>query len=189
MSDDPGRDFERLLDWLGPDRDEAANKYEHIRRSLISYFRRRGATDPASLADEVFVRIARKAGELSPSFVGEQTHYCLGVARRVLAEWRRQARPAELPFSLPARDSAAEAEAKELLLQSLERCWQKLKPEERDILERYYLETPPLKLSESREELARQLGLTVNALRVTSHRIRARLRHCIERLAGGKKLK
>jgi len=186
LSDDPKSDFERLLEWLGPGRDEAAQKYEHIRSSLISYFRRRGATDPASLADEVFVRIARKADGLSRTFVGEQTHYCLAVARRVLAESRRHPPTAELPHDLRAPDLAAEADAKESLSQSLEQCWQKLKPEERDILERYYLETPPLRLSESREELARELGLTVNALRVMSHRIRARLRRCIERLAGEK---
>ncbi|MET0621845.1 MAG: sigma-70 family RNA polymerase sigma factor [Pyrinomonadaceae bacterium] len=187
IDETPENDFERLLAWLGENPGQAAEKYEQVRQSLLNYFRRHGAADPPSLADEVFVRVTRKVGEVAPTYVGDPTHYFLAVARNVLAEWRRQPAQAELPQDIPVYQVPEEHEMKELLLQSLEQCWAQLTPDEQTVLLRYYLETPSQSVSENREQLARELGLTVNALRVMTHRVRGKLRRCIERLAARKK--
>lgn len=179
--------FERLLAWLGLDQEKAAEKYEQIRRNLLDYFRRHGALDPLSLADEVFVRVTRKVDKVAPNFVGDPYNYFLAVARNVLAEWRRQPGQAELPTDIPVFPDDGAAELKEMLLQGLEHCWEQLSVEEQENLLRYYLETPTQKLYESREQLARDLDLTLNALRVMTHRLRSKLKHCIENSVSKKK--
>ena len=180
-------DFEHLLAWLGKDTDKAAEKYEHVRKSLLNYFRQHGVTDPPGLADEVIVRVTRKVREVAPTYVGDPVYYFLAVARNVLAEWRRRPLQVELPDEIPVHPDPAPHEMKELLLQSLEQCWEQLTSQEQTVLLRYYLEAPPQTVSENREQLARELGLTVNALRVMTHRVRGKLRRCIERLIARKK--
>ena len=54
------KDFEGLLDWLAPDREEAGKKYEEIRDGLIRFFRFKGCNDPEFLADETINRVASK---------------------------------------------------------------------------------------------------------------------------------
>jgi RNA polymerase sigma factor (sigma-70 family) len=152
----------------------------------MHYFRRHGVSDPLSLTDEVIIRVTGKVEEVAPTYVGNPAHYFLAVARNVLAEqWRRPAQ-VELPEDLPAPAASEASATKELLLQSMEQCWTRLTPQEQNILLRYYLEAPAQAVTESREQLARELELTVNALRVMTHRLRGKLRRCIERLSKGK---
>lgn len=182
----PEKDFERLLAWLGPDREAAAERYERVRRNVIQYFRRHGVSDPLSLADEVITRVTGKVEEVAPTYVGNPVHYFLAVARKVLAEQWRQPAQVELPDDLPTPQTSEAHATKELLLQSLEQCWTRLTPQEQNILLRYYVEAHSSVVAESREQLARELGLTLNALRVLTHRLRGKLRRCIERLSKGK---
>jgi Bacterial dnaA protein len=58
-------DFERLLLWLGPDRDLSAKKYTELHAHLSRWFYFQGCRWPEDLADEVWNRIAKKL----PSFV------------------------------------------------------------------------------------------------------------------------
>jgi RNA polymerase sigma factor (sigma-70 family) len=180
------KDFERLLAWLGPDREAAAERYERVRLNLIHYFRRHGVSDPLSLADEVIIRVTGKVGEVAATYVGNPLHYFLAVARNVLAEQWRQPAQVELPDDTPASPPPEAALTKERLLQSLEQCWTHLTPQEQNILLRYYVDAPAQVVAESREQLAHELGLTLNALRVMTHRLRRKLRRCIERLSKGK---
>lgn len=175
-------DFDRLLAWLAPTREEAAEEYECIRRNLLDYFRRRGVADPLTLADEVIARVTRRVVEVASDFVGEPAAYFFAVARNVLAEWRRRPVHVELPEHIPVAPAQASENTKELLLESLEHCWARLSQEEQSLLSRYCLGTPPQKLSESREQQARELGLKLNALRVTAHRLKAKVKRCIEGL-------
>jgi len=174
-------DFARLLAWLGPDQQRAGEKYEHIRQNLLDYFRRRGAVDPLSLADEVISRVTKKVRAVSIDFEGDPAYYFLAVARKVLAEWRRQPVLTELPEHIAVLPEEATAEMKELLLQSLEHCLTILPPQKQQILLRYCLGTPARKLSESRELLAHELGLSLNALRVMAHRLKSIVKRCIEK--------
>lgn len=165
----------------------AAEKYEFVRQSLIHYFRRHGVSDPLSLADEVIGRVTKKVEEVAPTYVGNPVHYFLAVARKVLSESWRQPLSVELSEDLPALPVSEAAATKELLLQSLEQCWTHLSPQEQNVLLRYYLDPPLQTVRESREELARELEMTVNALRVMTHRLRSKLRRCIKKLVEKKK--
>lgn len=185
----PPENFELLLSWLASDRDGAGEKYEQIRRNLLDYFRRRDVPDPLTLADEVILRVTRKVDEVAKGFVGDPSAYFLAVARRVLAEsWRR---PVEMDLSedISVFPNSDAGERKELMLQSLEQCWARLSPSQQDILFRYCVETPPLKLAQSRELLAREINLSLNALRVMAYRLKRRVKDCIERLMENKNLK
>src|SRR5262249_25481905 len=76
--------FEKLLDCLAPDREQAGAAYEALRRKLTRFFEWRGAPYPEEHVDETFNRVARKLEEgvqiLNPS------GYCSEVARLVLLE-------------------------------------------------------------------------------------------------------
>src|ERR1041385_136154 len=172
--------FHLLLAWLGTDREKGAQKYEQIRQNLLDYFRRRGVTDPISLADEVIIRVTRKINRLVGSFVGDPSPYFLAVARRVLAEHWRAPLETELPAEIPVF-SDSESGHKALIMRGLEHCWARLSAEEQDTVYRYCVERPPVKLRDSRDLLAKELGLTLNALRVMSHRLRRKLKICIEK--------
>ena len=174
-------DFALLLDWLGTDRNQAGEKYEQIRQNLLDYFRRHGAIDPPGLADEVIVRVTSKVSKVAPQFVGDPAYYFLAVARNVLAESRRQPPMIELPEHLSVFSDQGTSEMKELRLQCLEQCWTTLSQQNQEILLRYCLGMPPQKLSDSREQMARELGVTLNGLRVMAHRLRNKLRRCIEK--------
>jgi dihydroneopterin aldolase len=56
--------FDALLAWLDSDRDQAAMKYEKIRRALIKIFTGRACVEPEDLADETINRVARKLKEI-----------------------------------------------------------------------------------------------------------------------------
>src|SRR3989442_7441381 len=55
--------FDRLLDWLGPDREASAQRYERIRATLIRIFEWRGARNCEEFADETFDRATRRLEE------------------------------------------------------------------------------------------------------------------------------
>ncbi|HKO44466.1 MAG TPA: hypothetical protein VJU84_14405 [Pyrinomonadaceae bacterium] len=185
----PHENFELLLSWLAPDRDRAGEKYEQIRRNLFDYFRRRDVSDPLTLTDEVILRVTKKVDRVSKGFVGDPSAYFLAVARRVLAEWWRRPVEVDLAEGLSVLPDSDAGERKEFMLQSLEQCWARLSTSEQDILYRYCVETPPLKLAQSRELLAREINLSLNALRVMAHRLKSRVKTCIERLMKNKNLK
>lgn len=56
--------FNALLQWLDPDREKAAAKYEEIRSGLIKILAYRRVSDPDNLADIVINRVASKVGAL-----------------------------------------------------------------------------------------------------------------------------
>src|SRR5687767_8236083 len=83
--------FQRLLDHLHPNGDEASRAYEKLRHKLIDFFDWRGASSPEVEADETLDRVARRLEE--GAVVDRVEPYALGVARYVLQEaYKRGAR-------------------------------------------------------------------------------------------------
>ena len=81
--------FDRLLEWLGPDREKAAEKYEGIRLRLIRSYVCGGCGDDAEdLADRTIDRVIRKLekGEVPEPYIGEKAHYFLGCAAYIRQE-------------------------------------------------------------------------------------------------------
>jgi RNA polymerase sigma factor (sigma-70 family) len=174
--------FDRLLNWLDPERSRAGEKYEAIRLRLIKIFVVRGCIDADALADETINRVTRKVEEVSNQYVGDPSNYFYAVARKVYLEYLRvTSRSAtislpdqdveRIPIPAPALNGVQETE---VLLRATEECLKALSKENRDLLFAYYMET------DNRKTLAHQVGVTQMALRQRMHRLRIALRRCIE---------
>jgi DNA-directed RNA polymerase specialized sigma24 family protein len=101
-------DFEKLLAWLHPNREQAGQKYETIRESLIKVFSWRGYNDAEDLADEVITRVAAKTRDLADSYVGDPALYFYGVAKNVVHECERREQHMLLDPRLKAPDTGTE---------------------------------------------------------------------------------
>jgi hypothetical protein len=67
--------FDSLLEWLDSDREQAAMKYEDIRKRLIKIFTGRGCAEAEDLTDETINRVISKLGELGKGFEGDHVRY------------------------------------------------------------------------------------------------------------------
>ncbi len=171
--------LDRLLLALHPDRDRAAEEYENLRRKVGKLLEWRGCLTPDEGADRVLDRLARRieAGEE----VGNLYSYCCGIARLLLLEDQRQAeKERELrQFFVPAAPDPWEPA---IPLEAFERCLRRLPEVSRELVLAYYQDEKQAKI-DHRKALADRLGMPLNALRLRVHRIRTRLRNCVERNA------
>jgi RNA polymerase sigma factor (sigma-70 family) len=164
--------FDKFLAWLSPNREQAANKYEEIRRKLIKIFACRGCAEAEDLADETINRVIRRMQEMIDSYVGDPALYFYGVARNVHLEYVRKSPPV-LP--LPPADPPQQ---KEREWECLESCLERLSKENRRLVLEYYKAERRAKI-DHRKEMADRLGIAPNALRIRMHRIRASLQECV----------
>lgn len=162
-----------MLAWLDPRREEAGQKYEHIRLRLIKIFTCRGCIGPEDLADETINRVSKKLSEIQSDYEGDPARYFYGVAIKVHLEYLRRKPPPPPP---PVRD---DTESLEKEYACLEECVQKLTPANRDLVVQYYQEEKRAKI-EHRKQLADQFGIALNALRIRAHRIRTTLQQCVQ---------
>lgn len=166
--------FELLLAWLDPDPGRAGEKYEAIRRRLITIFLSHHCDEAEDLADDTINRVTKKVKELKDSYVGEPARYFYGVAKKVLMEHhRRRNRP------LPQPPPMASQEELEPSLACLDECLAKLQPDSREFILIYYQEKKQAKIA-SRKEMGERMQLKAGALRARMHRIRAKLEKCIQ---------
>jgi len=181
--------FNRLLEWLDEGVESHGERYVEIRRRLVSYFERRNRPAANELADETFNRIGRTLAQRGEIAVMPPARYCYVVARFVLLEDIRRERR-YVPFDEPrltasesdrirVDDSDDERAVNELRLDSLDRCLQKLKPEQRELIVEYYRDTGREKIAR-RRDLAKRLGITMNALGIRAFRIRDALMECVQ---------
>lgn len=172
--------FDKFLSWLDPDREQAGLKYEHIRHNLVVIFRGRGCTLAEDLADEAINRVIRRAQEMADSYVGDPARYFYTVAQNLFLEHLRTAPMSEpLPEAVLASEPDATPE-KEAIYDCLERCMQRLPAATREMVLDYYCEEGQAKIVHHKE-LAAQLGIAVNALRIRVYRLRVSLEKCIDR--------
>src|SRR5437660_1897600 len=165
--------FDRLLDWLDADRDRAGKKYETVRLRLIKIFTCRGCTEAEDLADETINRVTAKVEEVAENYSGDPALYFYGVAQKVHLEYLRKRHPPLVP--VPVMPSEASEEEYECL----EQCVERLPTGNRRLVLEYYQEEKQAKI-DHRRELAEQLGIAVNALRIRAHRIRLTLQQCVQ---------
>jgi DNA-directed RNA polymerase specialized sigma24 family protein len=182
--------FARLLTWLDDGVDSHGEMYLEIRRRLANYFDRRHRPAPDDLADETLNRIARTLEEVGEISVRPPARYCYVVARFVLLEDLRQREHTPLVFDEPwsidaltnisgrRHESAEQTALRERRLDCLERCLEKLKPEQRELIIDYYRDTRRQKI-ERRREMAKRMGITTNALGIRACRIRDALEACV----------
>ena len=166
--------FEGLLDWLGPTRDEAARKYEVIRDRLIKILLKKGCSDPEDLADETVNRVTLKLPEIKESYVGNPLWYFVSVARRV---WLESLRPREIPYeSVP--EVVVAPQHPDLARECLQQCLSALPQKQRELVLDYHLSKKKAKI-DLHKTMAEEMGLSPNALRLRTHRIRLSLEKCV----------
>jgi RNA polymerase sigma factor (sigma-70 family) len=172
-------EFKRLLAWLDPSDEEAAGRrYLHIRSTLTKVLARRGCPliDAEELVDITFNRVSKKVKDVAPTYVGDPAAYFHAVALRVYKEYLREMiRIATNVDSLPRPDGGDDA--KHRLWDCLDECLEKLSPDDRDLIVKYYRDEGRAKI-EQRRKLAENHGITVHALRMRASRIRKQLETC-----------
>jgi DNA-directed RNA polymerase specialized sigma24 family protein len=186
--------FSRLLEWLDDGgADSNGGAYLEMRRRLVSYFDRRNRPSPDELADETLNRIARTLEEHGAIAVRPPARFCYVTAKFVLLEDVRNREHANVPLEgprgttvnapgltvIPDNGEEDEAATKEQRLGCLERCLETLKPEQRELIVDYYRDARREKI-ERRRDLAKQLGISMNALAIRACRIRDVLEACVE---------
>lgn len=175
--------FQELLAWLGPTSEQAAEKYEVVRRSLIKIFVWRGFSDAETMADETITRVALKAGEVRHGFVGDPVVFFYAVANRLMKE---ELRKAQLQAVLKDEHEATDPVSHTLepddtkKLECLRFCLQQQQPNQRKMILRYYQGQKQQKIL-NRAAMAEELGIPPGALRVKMYRIRFSLERCLER--------
>jgi DNA-directed RNA polymerase specialized sigma24 family protein len=175
------KSFEELLACLNPDRELAAEKYELIRRKLITFFESRGCLSPEDYADITINKVARKVSEGVNIYTSDPAHFFTGVARNALHEYweehtKRQSRLQNLPlfnpFAKPSDD------VKEKQMECLQHCIKQLPPKHYELIIQYYQGETSTKIA-NRKKLSEQLGIPMNSLRIRVLRIRKKVEMCV----------
>lgn len=168
--------FNKLLAWFSPEREVAAETYNKIQMRLTKIFSAHGCGDPESLTNETFDRILSKIDWLTENYVGDPLHYFCAVARNIIKEDYRERVVAR---AVPVENPVAEDKEAELLYQCLDECMEKLSRHGQRLLISYYEEQGNEKIV-NRRKLARELGITITALRLRVFHLRSQLKVCME---------
>jgi DNA-directed RNA polymerase specialized sigma24 family protein len=171
--------FDTLLAWLDPDRERAGQKYEDIRLRLIKIFTCRGCWDAEELADETINRVSTKVGDVAFQYQGDPAIYFYGVSQKILLEYARKVKPAEISDNATAQQPAeSPIEDDEPEYRCLDRCLENLPANNRRLVIEYYQLEKHAKI-EHRKRLASEFGIALNALRIRAHRVRRALQDCV----------
>jgi len=163
--------FDKLLLWLDPDREKAAKKYQTIQFRLIRIFAARGCSDPEDLVDQSFNQAALRIDWLLENYEGDPALYIHGIAKKIFLEIR--------PDPIPPRVSLNTEELERRSV-CLDQCLDQLTtPEERRLILEYHAKDKQERIR-TRRQLAKELGCTINALRIRVFHIHERLRPCIQ---------
>jgi DNA-directed RNA polymerase specialized sigma24 family protein len=176
--------FDRLLSLLDSDRDSAGLHYERLRRKLTKFFEWRGCAMPDEYVDKTLDRVAARLSDGIQLRLADPYAYCHAVALNLLHEYRREPSSAwqslsgptsrETPFEPAQRPASPPDPESEQRLACLDRCLQTLPAETRELLFKYHEQRGP-----ARQQLADQLGVPVNALRIRMFRARVALETCV----------
>jgi DNA-directed RNA polymerase specialized sigma24 family protein len=193
MDDDKGRasshllrsaQFEELLRRLDPNRDQAGELYETLRRRLIKFFEWNSCSPAEDLADETLDRVAQK---LTVEAIHDLHAFAAGVAKRVRQEAYKQAgRSVQVP-DLPNQENFfQDLRNPEQIMQEkvegqrrsncLRVCMQRMADQDRALFVTYH--TAATERRQHRLEMARESGLTIGTLRVRINRLRDELETC-----------
>lgn len=176
-------DFDNLLAWLAPEREEAGRKYEEIRQGLIRLFRFRGCNDPLSLADETINRLATKVSSLNKEGEYKTITYFYGFASKIYLEYLNQRKGKETQLEMVSpllnKHEVNLVENDNENHQCLDDCLAKLETRDKELILTYYSQEKKAKL-DLRKKLAQSLNLNTGALHVRVYRLRLTLKKCIE---------
>lgn len=176
--------FDALLRRLGVDGAEGP-AYETLRRRLIRFFRVYAPAEADELADVSLDRLARKIHEGTE--VLNVPLYALGIARMVLHETRARGarrRNAEAdPTFTSDEDDGQETGELETALAALSACLDGAGAEPRALILAYYGADGAERIA-TRQRLASERAISLNALRNRALRLRDALEDCVRKRLG-----
>ena len=182
----PPESFDEILAWFNPDREMAAAMYVQLRHDLAKTFLWRQCSDPEGMTDEVFDRVAKKIREVRPTYKGDPRLYFRAVANNLVKENFKRIKTqialddVDLTKRQISQTEVADVEVEECL----QLCLQDLSADKRELILAYYAKEKQAKI-DHRRALAQQFGISVETLRVRTHRICLSLEQCIERCLRG----
>ena len=164
--------FDKLLEWLDEDRETAGEKYESVRLRLTGFFYSKGSHFADELADETIDRVAGKIEFLLANYEGDPSRYFYGVAKNVFLEFTRMPHIKPLPEKMSIVESSSDSleELDRYLTESLET----LPSKQARLITKYYQGKTKEKI-QHRKQLAMELGVSIQTLRVRAFRIKQRL--------------
>jgi DNA-directed RNA polymerase specialized sigma24 family protein len=167
--------FDALLEWLDPDREKAARRYEVIRAGLIRIFVSNGLADAEYYADETVDRVIKRLPEIRAGYVNDPARYFHGVARNVLREALRRREIAT--DVVPERRSLKSNNTE--MAECMRKCLRALPADKHELIYDYHVYEGHEKI-ESHREMAGELAISVGALRTRAHHIRVTLEDCVQ---------
>ena len=169
--------FDALLEWLDPNRDDAALLYEVIRGGLVRMFVSKGLMDAEFYADQTVDRVIKRLPEIRETYIDAPVKYFHGVARNILREAaRRREIPTEvLPECLPRRGLVDND-----LASCLRKCLHSLSKDKHELIVDYHAYDGHEKI-DSHREMAEELSITIGALRTRAHHVRAAVEDCVRK--------
>lgn len=181
-------EFDKLLRFLNVDREQAAAKYETIRCKLITFFEQRRCPSPEELTDETINRVIKKIAKGISVISTTPDAFFFGVARYILLEYKNKKHPIPLedvPSTRIRSDSIDEIKEQEAIrlkseqrMECLDRCMDKLQPEDRYLIMEYYKGETKVRI-ETRRLLTKKLEIPNGLLRTRALRLRKKLEDCI----------
>lgn len=173
-------DFDNLLGWLAPNREEAGVKYEEIRNGLIKFFRFRGCDAPDALADETINRVAAKVSAFTDDGAVKKISFFYGFASNIHLEYVTRTRKPEVSFDPELHSPEGAADAKDKSHECLEICLARLPAAERKLIIEYYEKDKSAKF-EWRKKLAAAANMSTGALHTKVCRLKKNLKNCLEK--------
>ncbi len=182
--------FDALLLWFSPNREEAGAKYEEIRNGLIRFFSFKGCSDAEVLADETINRVAKKFDQLDTNNKNKHITFFYGFASNIYREYLHKLNKREVQFE-PNIHSNTEIiyqpdEIVEEKHHCLQKCLLKLSEIDRVLMIQYFSKEKSAKI-EHRRKLAEHLHLNQGAMHVKIYRLKDILRGCVEKCLENKK--
>jgi hypothetical protein len=168
-------EFNKLLAWLNSDLEEAGRIFNRIHSRLITVFASRGCVDAEYLADEVVNRVAVRIDKVMTTY-SDPLRCCLGFVEFVYQEYQREEQK-RLTINELQRRSTEELERED---QCLTQCLDSLPKPERYLVVHYFQGEKRARINR-RKQLAVELALTSNALRLRAYKLRKEMHQCIER--------
>jgi hypothetical protein len=174
--------FEEFLAYLDPNRERAGQKYEQIRRTLITFFRCRGCLSPEESADETIDRVIRR---MVDTRIEDVMSFTRGVARHVLAESHRSIRevpllneaPRLLGLELLQEEDGQDVDRR---MGCLVASLRTLDADDRELILQWYRHDKSEKIR-NRRKLAAARGVSAETLRVQVHRVRKQIHQLVQK--------
>lgn len=170
--------FELLLARLGETPEQGGREYVRLRARLANLLRMKGHSSPEDGADVVLDRVAAKlaGGEIIRDLAG----YSCGVANLVALEDLRKQRQTSRTLDHYSFFQKLNETFDERISRLMQGCLDQLPSKDRVLLVDYYTCLEQSDSMACRQTIAERMKMTINALRLTVFRLRAKLEDCYE---------